>query len=129
MIYIQTERGFTMNSLSDEIQLIARLEIENILDNNELGGFAVAIEESFHFPMVSLISEYFVQGAAFGAVADDSTSELDKDLFLLDLNEEMRELLENSAFKEKNQPAAIEVFEKIFVQGFQWSVIHKRNNE
>lgn len=118
-----------MNSLSDEIQLIARLEIENILENNELGDFAVGVEQSFDFPMVSLISEYFVQGAAFGADADNTTSDLDKDLFLLNLHEEMRELLENSKFKEKNQPAAVEVFEKIFVQGFQWSLAHRKNNE
>lgn len=118
-----------MGSLSSEVQLIARLEIEYILENNELGDFATAIEELFNFPMFSLISEYFVQGAVFGTDADDTTSVLDKDLFLLELHEKMRKFLENSAFKEKNQDAAVEVFEKVFAQGFRWSLVHINNYE
>ena len=118
-----------MGSLSSEVQLIARLEIEYILENNELGDFATAIEELFNFPMFSLISEYFVQGAMFGADTDDTTSELDKDLFLLELHEKMRNFLKNSAFKEKDQDAAAEVFEKVFAQGFRWSLVHINNYE
>lgn len=118
-----------MNSLSDEIQILARLEIERALDNNELGYFATAIEETFNFPMFSMISEYFIKGAIFGASMEEETSEIDKDLFIFNQHEKMRFLLEKSDFNDTNEEEAVKLFERLFLQGMYWSITHRANNE
>lgn len=118
-----------MSSLSEEIQLLARLEIEFILDGSQLGDFAKAIEELFDFPMTVMISEYFIEGAVFGAELDSEATETDKDLFVFPLHEKMRHALNGSGLSQTDEKEAVELFERLFIQGVQWTSIHKETNK
>lgn len=118
-----------MTSISDEIELLARLEIEIILENNQLGKFADNIERIFEFPMQEIISEYFVEGAKFGTIIDHTITELDKELFMVSLNEKMRYLLQKSQLHHTDETKALELFEKLFMHGMYWTIRHQANEE
>lgn len=117
-----------MASISDEIGLLARLEIENILENNYLGNFANNIEKTFGFPMQEIISEYFIEGAKFGIIMNNSATELDKELFMISLNEKMRDLLQQSRLHHTDELRALELFEKLFMHGAYWTIRHQSND-
>lgn len=118
-----------MSQLSDEVQMLARLEIETVLENSQLGDFAMYIDELFKFPMSEMITDYFIEGAAFGTVTNDDRTEMDKDLFCLPLHEDMRNALKVSNFQGINEKDAVTLFERLFLQGAQWAIIHKQINE
>lgn len=112
----------------DDVEILVRLELDTMLSDDYVKNFISNVDEFAEFDMHDMIEDHFIAGVKYGiSVTDDTTKDdVDMELFNIhsnfsdsDVYDPVQTLL-NQKFRE--------LFSSMFLNGAQWSVNYKRNN-
>jgi len=114
----------------EEVELIARLEIDTNLESLELSNLVNHMNSLTTFDVAEQIRNYFLEGVRYGLEVDEETTTLEVEIELMNIHsnlvfsESSEEIIEDSFHTPFRK-----LFSVIFINGTQWSIQHKILNE
>lgn len=116
-----------MNKLTfEEVELLARLEIESNLESEELSSLVKHMDFLATFNVSEQMQNYFLEGVRYGLDVNEETTTLDVEIELMNIHsnlvfsESNEEIIEDSF-----QTPFRKLFSVVFLHGTQWIIQHK----
>lgn len=113
----------------EDVELLARLEIEVNLASEELSNLVERMQRVCSKNIEEEITVYFLEGVRYGITADDSTTAFDAEVELLQFHSNRTGNTEKTEIEEMVDEYFLKLFSFVFATGVQWSIQHRLFNE
>lgn len=113
----------------EDVELLARLEIEVNLASEELSGLVKRMQRVTSKNVEEEITVYFLEGVRYGITADDDATAFDAEVELLQFHSNRTEKVEKTEIEEMTDEYFVKLFSFVFATGVRWSVQHRLFNE
>lgn len=118
-----------MRLVFEEVELLARLEIEMNLETEELSKLVERLSKYSHFDVEERITNFFLRGVQYGLDVDEGETTFDLELELLNAHGELSGNQDNAELDKEIQENFEKLFSKIFLSGAHWSIQHRLLND
>lgn len=118
-----------MDLTFEDVELLARLEIEVNLDNEDLSRLVEHLGAYSEFDVPQRITDFFLRGVEYGLTVNDETTTFDLELEMINVHGELSGSGNINEDNEKIQENFEKLFSAIFMNGTHWAIQHRLVND
>lgn len=112
----------------EDVELLARLEIEINLASEELSGLVERMQRVCSKNIEEEITAYFLEGVKYGITADNGATGFDAEVEMLQFHSNRTENVEKTEIEEMVDEYFVKLYSFVFATGVQWSIQHRLIN-